>query len=268
MHAIDKLEGAQFVLGGRLRLARAVDRDTALALQRQLAGLGASIELAPHRDASGGLLELDEVHAEDGDAAEPARAGVGGGPALMALDGVDHQAETVPIVRVEAAIAAPPPPDDDARFRPSRDEAVPMELALERPIAPPRPVASPPEPDPSPPAQTETQPVARVWEPVPGRIAAGALRQNPGARIGVGIVLALGLGWLLAQPYARRAERRVAALRAEADRDRYRPVDEARLRVAALDAEADSAASNGALGMAAIWIVVGAAAFAGWWRIT
>ncbi|MGZ3443074.1 MAG: hypothetical protein ACXVDD_26315, partial [Polyangia bacterium] len=63
-------------------------------------------------------------------------------------------------------------------------------------------------------------------------------------------------------------ERKVAELRAEADRERYRPVDEAQDRVRALDRQADDAASNGAIGMALIWVLVGGAAFAGWWRVT
>jgi hypothetical protein len=103
---------------------------------------------------------------------------------------------------------------------------------------------------------------------VPGRIAGGALRRHAAARVGAGLALGLGLGWALSQPYAGRAERRVAELRAQADRERYRPVDEARARVAALDAVADSAANGAALGAGAIWLVVGAAAFAGWWRLT
>jgi hypothetical protein len=103
---------------------------------------------------------------------------------------------------------------------------------------------------------------------VPGRFAQGALRKQPPVRIAVGVVLGLFLGWMFAQPYAHRAERRVAELRADADRERYRPVDEAQARVRALDREADDTASNGALGMGLIWIVVGGAAFAGWWRVT
>ena len=87
-------------------------------------------------------------------------------------------------------------------------------------------------------------------------------------RIAIGVVLGLGLGWMFAQPYAHRAERRVADLRARADAERYRPVDEAQARVRALDREADDSASSSAFGMAVIWVLVGGAAFAGWWRAT
>ena len=87
-------------------------------------------------------------------------------------------------------------------------------------------------------------------------------------RIAVGVVAALALGWMFAQPYAHKAERHVAELRAAADAERYRPVEEAQARVRALDQEADDTASSGALGMAIIWVLVGAAAFAGWWRAT
>jgi hypothetical protein len=38
--------------------------------------------------------------------------------------------------------------------------------------------------------------------------------------------------------------------------------------VAALDARADDTATGAAFGQAAIWLVVGAATFAAWWRAT
>jgi hypothetical protein len=94
------------------------------------------------------------------------------------------------------------------------------------------------------------------------------LRQKPGLRIGIGVIVGLGLGWMVSQPYAGRAERHVAELRAEANKERYRPVDEARARVAALDERADEEATRGALGSAAIWMLVGAATFAAWWRFS
>ena len=73
---------------------------------------------------------------------------------------------------------------------------------------------------------------------------------------------------MFAQPYAHKAERHVAELRAQADAERYRPVDEAQARVRDLNRQADDASSNGAIGMAIIWVLVGGAAFAGWWRAT
>jgi hypothetical protein len=87
-------------------------------------------------------------------------------------------------------------------------------------------------------------------------------------RVAVGVVGGLALGWLFAQPYAHHAERRVADLRAQADAERYRPVEEAQARVRQLDRDADDAASNSALGMGVVWLLVGGAAFAGWWRAT
>ncbi len=94
------------------------------------------------------------------------------------------------------------------------------------------------------------------------------LRQKPGLRIGIGVVVGLALGWMVSQPYAGRAERHVAELRNEANKERYRPVDEARARVAALDERADDEATRGALGSAAIWMLVGGATFAAWWRFS
>ena len=148
-----------------------------------------------------------------------------------------------------------------------------MQLELERP-APPPPPPSPPPVDEALAAADGDEPraadvvVDEPWRPIPGRIAQGALRKNPPVRIAVGVVLGLGLGWLFAQPYAHNAERRVAELRAQADAERYRPVDEAQARVRQLDLDADDAASSGAIGMGVIWVLVGGAAFAGWWRAT
>ncbi|MGZ3405958.1 MAG: hypothetical protein ACXVAN_05900, partial [Polyangia bacterium] len=175
--------------------------------------------------------------------------------------------------RAEAPVAAPspPPPVDEARFRPGGDWQQPMELQLERPPPPPSPpMLAPDGADAFGLHEAETAPliVDTTWRPVPGRIAQGALRKNPAVRIAIGVVAGLALGWMFAQPYAHRAERKVAELRAEADRERYRPVDEAQDRVRALDRQADDAASNGAIGMALIWMLVGGAAFAGWWRAT
>lgn len=102
----------------------------------------------------------------------------------------------------------------------------------------------------------------------PPVVDGNVLRQKPGLRIGIGVVVGLALGWMVSQPYAGRAERHVAELRAEANKERYRPVDEARARVAALDERADDEATRGALGSAAIWMLVGGATFAAWWRFS
>jgi hypothetical protein len=142
----------------------------------------------------------------------------------------------------------PPPPSPSLSPSSSSSPSAADELASERDVAP-----ITPEPG---------------WQPIPGRIAGGALRQNPPVRIAIGIVAGLLLGWLFAQPYAHRAERRVAELRAQADAERYRPVDDAQQRVRALDTEADDTASNGAIGMAVIWVLAGGGAFAAWWRLT
>ena len=243
LHAVDNLESTRFLAGGRMRVQSAVDEAAARRTVTQIVMLGAQAAIEPSRTV------------ED---------------LLQALDGEEPEAAPAPSAPppVVAPIAAG---DDDERFRPTGAWQQPMHLELERPAAPP-----PPPRAPSPVADEDAAP-ARVaervvdepeWRPVPGRIAQGALRKQPPVRIAVGVVLGLFLGWMFAQPYAHRAERRVAELRADADRERYRPVDEAQARVRALDREADDTASNGALGMGFIWIVVGGAAFAGWWRVT
>jgi hypothetical protein len=108
----------------------------------------------------------------------------------------------------------------------------------------------------------------RALEPVPGRLLRGALRKNPMARLGAGLVLGLLVGWLFSAPYASRAEKRVADLRALANADRYRPLDEARANARRLDQEAESASSRGFVVTLVIWMVVGGAVVAGWYRVT
>jgi hypothetical protein len=115
-----------------------------------------------------------------------------------------------------------------------------------------------------PPSERQRSLLPTVEQPA----VAGGPRQNPALRIGIGAVVGLLLGWMMSQPYAGRAERHVAELRAEANKERYRPVDEARARVAALDERADAEATHGALGSGLIWLLVGGAAFAAWWRFT
>jgi hypothetical protein len=189
---------------------------------------------------------------------------------LQSLDGD----EPLPLAQPQARQPEPPlAPVDDSRFRPSGDWHKPMELELEaplRPAAPPPPAPREDEPladgDDAPPPPAKV--VDETWQPVPGRIAQGALRKNAPVRIAIGVVAGLLLGWMFSQPYARHSERHVAELRAAADAERYRPVDEAQARVRDLDRQADDASSSGAIGMAVIWLLVGGAAFAGWWRAT
>ena len=161
-------------------------------------------------------------------------------------------------------------------FAPPEETTPMLQLQLDR-RAPP-PVARAAAGDPSdalgvegttakyvPPMERERSLLPTVEQPV---IAGSGLRQNSALRIGIGAVVGLLLGWMVSQPYAGRAERHVAELRAEANKERYRPVDEARARVAALDERADDEATHGAVGSGLIWLLVGGATFAAWWRFT
>jgi hypothetical protein len=96
----------------------------------------------------------------------------------------------------------------------------------------------------------------------------GALRKQPAIRIGVGVVLGLLLGYLASMPYADRAERRVAAVRAEANEDRYKNAPEARENCARLDAQAEQMSNRAAVTTIAIWLLVGGGVVAGWFRLT
>ena len=278
LHRVDKLEAARFLAGGRMRVQSALDEAAARRCVTQMVMLGAKAAVEPSRAVNDSMLSLDQF-ADGGE--EVAVGAAVNGQMLAQLQSLDGD-EPAPPSSTSPSSTSPPPVApvaptvvDDERFRPSGDWQRPMQLELERP---PPPIArAPVAPLPSDGAVDEeagtlqrAEPVVAepAWEPVPGRLAQGALRKQPPVRIAVGVVLGLLLGWMFAQPYAHRAERRVAALRADADRERYRPVDEAQARVRALDREADDTASNGAIGMALIWVVVGGAVFAGWWRVT
>ena len=271
LHPVAALEGAQFVAGARLCIARGIAQDAAVQLLAELQAAGAHAAMEANRPPDDEILALDQV----GDAgSEPdlvAALNEQMLAQLQSLDGDEPAASSAPAssARVQAPPPEPAAPVDDARFRPSGEWHQPMDLELDAPVRP----AAPPPPPPSADASSEEEEapppvVDEEWHPVPGRIAQGALRKNPPVRIAIGVVAGLLLGWMFAQPYAHKAERRVAELRAQADAERYRPVEEAQARVRDLDRQADDASSSGALGMAVIWVLVGGAAFAGWWRAT
>lgn len=273
LHPVSKVDEAQFVVGGRLRLRRGVDEAEGARLVAELQVLG--LRAAAEADRGAGddeMLALDQLGGIDGgDAARAVAVDEEAMGRLTSLDGDEPApASVAPSIVASSSVApvsvAPASADDDARFRPKQEVGLPTELEVERPVV----LTPPPEAFTQVPEPASDEPAAPVdeWKPVPGRIAQGALRKKPALRIGVGVVLALALGWMLAQPYARRAERHVAELRADADRERYRPVDEAQRRTAALDAEVDAASSSAAFGTAAVWLVIAAALFAGWWRAT
>lgn len=288
------LDGQQFLAGARLRVRRGVSAELARGIAAELVALGGSVELEPQAPPDEAVLALDQL----GDAGPEREAATASEAApqlsLVSLDDADSgfatdgrsegdagsAAGVAAVAEGEGAPATPTPPvapaDDERRFRPSGDFAAPMDLQLD--IAPPvtpsprNPAAAATEGDEWAEAAAAsgelTERAVEAPAPVPGRIAGGALRANPAARIAVGVALGLGLGWLVSQPYAERAERRVAALRGDADRERYRPVDDAQARVRALDDEADGASSHAAMGTALIWIAVAGGVFAGWWRAT
>jgi hypothetical protein len=165
-------------------------------------------------------------------------------------------------------------PAHDRRFHAPDFDHRSMKLELET-VAPPRPAQPPPAaapeaPPPESPADETASPEADIGElkPIPGRIMQGALRKNPPVRIAIGLVLGLAFGYFLAAPYANRAERHVAELRASADVDRYKNDPEARARAAELDQKADQASTTAVYGMVAIWLLAGAGVVAGWFRLT
>jgi hypothetical protein len=216
---------------------------------------------------AGGLGEEGETHRE---VRAPQPPVLEEGPTnRLTARAVDVPTAPMQLSGDQATVVGDPRTPGRNRFAPPEESTSPMQLQLDR--RPP-----PPPPRPVPPAQAReddalgTEGTTAKYVPPAERVVVegSSLRQNPALRIGIGAVLALLLGWMISQPYAGRAERHVAELRAEANKERYRPVDEARARVAALDERADDAATHGALGSGLIWLLVGGATFAAWWRFT
>ncbi len=196
-------------------------------------------------------LDGDEAHAHTAELAEP-----------ELIEDVEELDDAVPVApaRVVDPFAAP------------AVSSVQMELDHPHPVvssfARPEPAvaAEHSDDDDAEPGQLAPEPV--VHRPIPGKIAQGALRQNPPLRLGLGLAAGLLVGYIAATPYARRVERHVNALRSDANVDRYRPFEEAHQNAARLDAEADDRASSGAIGTGAIWLLVGGAVVLGWYRFT
>jgi hypothetical protein len=255
-------EGEAFVRGARLCLATGLEHEAALRLRDELAPLGLAVVIAPHASPAE-MLTLDEVQPLAPDAAVEPEANGDLAMKLVALD--DDEAQPI-----QAAIAPVKAPSAEARFFPPAEASLATELELEAPVASPpvhalaldRVPSRNDEHDAAPesPQSIVSSPSLPGWR--------GQLRDKPPLRIGIGLALGLGLGFALSEPYAHRAERRVAELRADADRDRYLSSDEAQRRVATVDAAADAAATRGALGAGAIWLVIAGAAFAAWWKVS
>jgi hypothetical protein len=239
------MEADRFVGGDALRILTRADEKTAQTLAEKLRALGAVVAVEP----------------------SPPEFAMPSDISLMSLDG-DEPVALLP--EVEPPVAPAPVAEAPVEMPPERDlfsappiEQRPMELEQPKPPSP-----APPSQEPiAPPVETvfeEDEPV----EVIPGRLLQGKLRAQPLVRMLVGIALGLLVGYAVSAPYASRAERRVAQLRADANTDRYRPVDEARQNAARLDNEADDLAGSAFTTTILIWLGVAGAVVAGWYRIT
>jgi hypothetical protein len=246
---LDHFETDRFIGGHPLRILMRGDEPAARAMAEKLRALGAVVSVEP----------------------SPPEFAM---PEAISLVSLDDGETTPPPAGVAPEAAPAPAPADDSRFQaPSIAEAA-MELDAPLPVPPPRPA---PEPEPpisaTPPAATPAPPAEDDdGEPppptIPGRLFQGQLRRQPGLRLAIGLALGLGIGYAVSAPYQSRAERKVASVRAAADADRWRPVEEARANAARLDEKADELAASAFVTTLAIWLGAAAAVTAGWYRAT
>lgn len=138
----------------------------------------------------------------------------------------------------------------------------------------PQPSASAEMPSAPPPARLSTSarpPSAAPPRPTSGRvevIASGRAPLSPMARLAIGVVLGLGLGWIGSMPYARRAEREIAGLRDQANAIRYREDPELRARTALLDADAEAHSARAAWVTGGLWLAIAGLGAGAWLRFT
>ncbi len=253
LQVIDRFVADRFISGEPIRILQRADESTARALAEKLRALGALVAVEP----------------------SPREFAMPSDISLMSLDGDEAPSPLPPVSTTEERPSSRPPPPPPQLSPPlaraERDifsappvEAAPMEL--ERPTPPPAP---PPPLDAAPDERDHRADDNEAeWEPMPGRLLQGRLRKQPLVRLFAGMALGLLVGYLVAAPYADRAERRVAQLRAAANVDRYRPVDEARANAARLDIDADDLSSSAFVRTILIWLGTAGALMAGWLRIT
>jgi hypothetical protein len=264
-HRIERSDAIAFIDGARVRVLRGVDEGVARRVASELQALGALVE-----------LEANGVAAEGSLPSPPSADALAA--SLMSLDG-----DAAPLDARVARVADAPsfeiaPPiasavaDPDARFGPPPSLSTELELDRAAPVDEPSMV----EPADSPRCPRHglaeldgaCPRCADEARPIRGRLLGGALRARPALRLGAGVVLGLLVGYIASEPYSARAQRRVAEVRALADHDRYRPLEEARANAAALDAQADAMATRAFLGASCIWLIVGGATVAGWLRVS
>ncbi|MGZ5278224.1 MAG: hypothetical protein ACXWCU_20150, partial [Caldimonas sp.] len=88
LHPVSKLEGAQFVAGGRLRVRRGIDHDAALRIVAELQAVGANVELEANRPSDEAILALDQFQDAE---PEPDRAAVVNDAMLAQLQSLDGE---------------------------------------------------------------------------------------------------------------------------------------------------------------------------------
>jgi hypothetical protein len=225
-------------------------------------------------------LAPDVTPDERGRAAPPPRAAA---PPPAARPAPPPAARPAPPPAPPPAVArqAPPAPapTSEDQFRPSGTDSGSINLALD--VVPPDPMLStaslkqeqdvvvPRCPRHDVPRRGGRCALCEAEEKaLKGRLFGGKLQRSPPLRIGSGVAIGVAIGWVLTGPMAKKAERAVAYMREEADRERARPTDEAQAHARALDNQADEEAQSAFFRTLGVWALIAAAVTGGWYRLT
>ncbi len=103
---------------------------------------------------------------------------------------------------------------------------------------------------------------------IPGRFMEGRLRQQAGLHILIGLVIALGIGYVIARPVQRRSEMRIEYLHQQAATEMQRGHEEATANANRLEKEAEDESTKAFVLVGLLWLGVAGGLFALYWRFT
>lgn len=155
-------------------------------------------------------------------------------------------------------------PSTDAFAAPSYED-VPIQLNMTlNQIAEKKEAPPPPQPDDI--EVVEADPGAFIA--IPGRFMEGRLRQQAALHVVIGLVIALGIGYVIARPVQRRSEMRIEYLHQQAATEMQRGHEEATANANRLEKEAEDESTKAFILVGLLWLGVAGGLFALYWRFT